>query len=495
MRAPDRKIARGTQAATTLLSVVLDRRAGESLARQLYLRIRDLTLSGQLAAGTRLPSTRVLAGDLGVSRTVTLAAYEQLTVEGYLEARRGSGQYVRDLARKPRRQFRAGQPETVSEPPVPVSRGKPFDPDAPPVSLFPTKLWARLMGRGWRVDGAAAAGMDQWAGLASLRAAVAEYVRALQGLECSAEQVLITAGIADALQLITRALGTPGAQVWVEDPGYVSARRTLAREGLRIAPVPVDAEGLNVAAGRRLAPHARFALVTPSRQLPLGVPLSLSRRTALIDWACDSGAVIIADDYDSELRFSGRPLASLSNLDSRGAVLSVGSFSKLTFPGLRLGYVVGAQPLIDRLTQARAAEGAPVATGAQPALAAFISSGGFAKHLRNLRRQVTHRREALAAALRQRLGSAVAVLPQEAGMHLTITLNAATASRLSDVEIAAHAARRGLNLEPLSGHAVVSPALRGFLLGYAAWDEEALVAGVDELARLLAECDSQAAAR
>lgn len=475
---------------TTLLSVVLDRRAADSLARQLYRRICELILSERLAAGTRLPSTRMLADDLGVSRTVTVAAYDQLALDGYLDVRRGSGQYVRDLARTSGPRMHSGisrsyPPDSES----PLLRGRPFDPDAPPSALFPTQVWARLMGRGWRLEGEAATGIDQWAGLRSLRAAIAEYVRALHGLDCSAEQVLITAGNADALQLIARTLGPPGAQIWVEDPGHVGARRALAREGLKIAAVPVDHEGLDVSAGRRLAPQARFALVTPSRQFPTGVPLSLSRRTALIDWANDSGALIITDDYDSELRFSGRPLATLSSLDTQGAVLSLGSFSKVTFPGLRLGYVVGSQPLISRLAHARARDGAPVATGCQPALAEFLSGGGLAKHLRNLRRQIADGRGALTAALRERLGDAVVILPQEVGMHLTIALNESTASGLSDVEIAARAAARGLYIDPLSSHAVETPAHRGFILGCAAWDGTQLVAGVEELARLLQDCE------
>lgn len=485
---------RGETAATTaLLSVVLDRAAREPLGRQLYLRIRDLILLGRLAAGTRLPSSRRLADDLTVSRTVTLAAYDQLAVEGYLEAQHGSGHYVRALNRRPAGPVRpatagrrgAGGPEA---PDTPLLRGRPFDPDAPASSLFPTRAWARSMARGWRRDGQSATGFEDWAGLPSLRAAIAGYLRALQGLDFTAEQVVITAGAADALQLITSALGARGAQIWVEDPGHVGARQALQREGLKVTPVPVDSEGLDVAAGRRLAPKARFALVTPSRQFPSGAALSLSRRIALIDWAHENDAVIIVDDYDSELRFAGRPMAALSSLDSREAVLSMGSFSKITFPGLRLGYVVGPRSLIAQLVKARARDGALVATGAQPALAEFISGGGLARHLRTLRLQMGQRREALATALRTRLGTAVTILPQEVGQHLAIALGPDLAERMSDVEIAALAAARGLNLDPLSNHAAVAQGRRGFLLGYAAWDEASLISSVEDLARLLADC-------
>ena len=479
-----------TAATTALLSVVLDRMSPEPLGRQLYLRIRDLILLGRLGADARLPSSRKLADDLGVSRTVTLAAYDQLVLEGYLAARHGSGHYVQPLNRRmppgvrPLAMMRRSPPPAAAAPNV---RGLPFDTDAPASALFPTREWARLMARGWRRDGGDAVSFDGWAGLPSLRSAIAGYLRALQDLDCTAEQIIVTAGSADALQLITRALGAPGAQVWVEDPGHVGAREVLQREGLKVTPVPVDAEGLDVSAGLRLAPRARFALVTPSRQFPSGAPLSLTRRIALIDWARENDAVIVVDDYDSELRFAGRPMAPLSSLDSGEVVFSMGSFSKVAFPGLRLGYIAGPVHLIARLVDARARSGALVPTGAQPALAEFISSGGLARHLRALRRQMGLRRQALAEALERRLGRAVTLLPQEVGLHLAVVLNGDLSVPGADVALAALAAERGLNLDPLSNHGTAAEGRQGFLLGYAAWDEARLRDAVDELARLLAD--------
>jgi len=473
-------------ATTALLSVVLNRQADDTLGQQLFLRIRDLILSGRLPAGTRLPASRVVADDLGVSRTVSLTAYGQLVAEGYLQVRRGSGHYVQALNRRAPGEVRPPAPPHAA-PQAPALRGHPFDSDAPASALFPTREWARLMARGWRRQGAAAAGFEDWAGLRSLRAAIASYLRGLQGLDLGPDQVVITAGAADGLQLIARALGAPGDQVWVEDPGHVGARQVLRREGLAVTPVPVDSQGLDILAGRRLAPRARFALVTPARQFPSGAPLSLSRRVALIDWAHETGAVLIADDYDSELRFSGRPTAALASLDNGEAVLTLGGFSKLTFPGLRLGYVAGPASLIERLVAARARDGTLVATSAQPALAEFIAGGGLARHLRALRREMGLRRTALVDALRSRLGEAVTILPQEVGLHLAVSLGDDLAAGTSDIEIALLAAARGLNLDPLSNHAHSGPGSRGFLLGYAAWDEAGLQAAVDGLASLLEE--------
>ena len=478
---------RGAADAAALLTVVLDRTAREPLAQQLYRQLRDHILARRLGPGARLPSTRRISEDLGVSRTVPLTAYDQLAAEGYVEPRRGSGLYVGAIGGMDRADIptaRSLSPGTTR----PTLAGRPFDPSAPGEDLFPVDLWAKLMARGWRREGAAVVGQSHPAGLPSLRAAIARHLYVLRGVSCDAGQIVVTAGNTDALQLIAQALRPERAKqptVWVEDPGYLSAGATLAREGLRIVPVPVDDEGLDIEAGIRLAPRATFALVTPARQFPLGMPMSLGRRIALINWAREIGAVLIEDDYDSEVRFSGRPLASLQSLDPHQSVLSIGSFSKLTFSGLRLGYIVGPEPLIQRLIAARERQGAPVAMSAQPALRLFMEEGGFARHLRGLRRQITQRRLILTEALQKRLGDELLILPQEVGMHFTVLLDPKLRPRLSDKKIAQDAARHGLNLDPLSAHSTAPPGRQGFLLGYAGWSREAIESGVATLAGLL----------
>ena len=280
-----------------------------------------------------------------------------------------------------------------------------------------------------------------------------------------------------------RSAGLSGEQVWIEDPGYNGARHSFDRLGMKVRPVPVDAEGLDVAAGRRLAAGARLALVTPSRQFPLGMPMSLPRRLALIDWARESGAIVIEDDYDSELRFSGRPMASLMGLDQDRTVLAIGSLSKLTFAGLRLGYAVGSEALIARLINERARRGVPVATSAQPALAAFIDNGGFAKHLGVLRRTLAQRRAVLIEAVQEHLGERVSIPQQEVGMLLTVLLQ--DAEPATDVRIAALAGKEGLHIETISEHAQGAAGPQGFQLGYAAGDEPMLRQGIATLARLM----------
>jgi len=471
-----------------LLSVALNHGACVSLSRQLYLQISEHIRSGRLAPGARLTSTRKLSLDLGVSRTVTLTAYDQLASEGYIESIPGSGVRVSSLlgVRGQSRKQVERRFEADERGPGFLIEGQPFDPTAQVGTIFPRTAWVRLLARGWRKQGRDAEAQGNWFGLPSLRDAIARHVYSLRGIVCTFEQILITSGNADALQLIVHGLApTPGdrkAGVWIEDPGYLSARKILADAGMCLIPVPIDDAGLDVAAGRRKREKARFALVTPSRQFPLGMPLSLSRRLALITWADDVGSILIEDDYDTEVRFCGRPIPSLLSLDRDVNALSLGSFSKVTFPGLRLGYIVGNKRLIRRLAEARARTGALIGTTAQPALAEFLDEGGFARHMRQLRREVAARREALVIALTERLADKVTILPQEVGMHLTVTLKRGGAS---DAALSAKAATIGLHLQPLSAHFSRPTKRQGFLLGYAGWSNDKIVSAVDDLCKLL----------
>jgi GntR family transcriptional regulator/MocR family aminotransferase len=479
----------GKSAAAAFLSVALDRAAPAPLVRQLHLQIRDLILSRRLAAGARMPSTRKLARDLQISRTVTLDVFDQLTLEGFLESRPGSGHYVQSLG-----PYSLAAPAKVApvEPgatprPQLLPSARPFDPVWPAVDLFPIRIWGRMLARGWRLHEAAATAMP-WQGLPALREALAGHLHALRGLRITPDQILVTAGNAEALRLtarmLTRKNSTPPL-VWVEDPAFQGSVQTLRREGAEILPIPVDGDGMRVPHAIATCPGAHAALVTPTRQFPLGMPLSLSRRLELLEWARQSGGIVIEDDYDSEIRFVGRPLQSLSSLDADAPVLSLGSFSKLTFPGLRLGYVAGPAAMIEQLAETRRDLGTLLPTSDQVGFAEFMAGGAFVKHLRNLRAHLTRRRRLMVEILSSEGGDLLTILPQEVGMHLTVILAGCGEGRASDVELSRRAAALGLNLHPLSQqyHDAAGPC--GFMLGYSGWDEAEIRAGLRQFLALV----------
>lgn len=474
-----------------MLSVTLDRGSAEPLVLQLYRAVRELIITGRLASGARLPSTRKLSRDLQVSRTVTLDAFAQLTAEGFVEGRHGSGHFVASLPLGGVGKAAAATAPKVDRGGASIysEAGVPFDPAWQDVELFPSQVWARMLGRGWRRHQSDALGRH-WAGLPVLREVVAQHLLALRGILLTPDQVMITSGHVDAISLIAGylALERKGRiSAWIEDPGLGTTRQALTKGGVDPIPIPVDGEGLVVAEGERRAPDAALAVVTPTRQFPLGMPLSLSRRLSLLAWAKASGALVVDDDYDGEVRFSGRPLQSLASLDPGGRVLTLGSFSKLTFSGLRLGYAAGPPDLIAELVARRRENYALVPSNVQAALAEFISTGNFARHLRQLRTRLTRRRKILHEALREHAGGLVEILPQEAGMHLTVRLTDAVARSASDVAIAERARKSGLVLMPLSQQYAGEAAEQGFFLGYAGWDEERLVAATVTFVELLRE--------
>ena len=479
-----------SDAAIAMLSVALDRDAQEPLVRQLYLRVRDLILSRQLNPGAKLPSTRKLSDDLAVSRTVTAEAFAQLAAEGFLESRQGSGHFVANLPvaiQEARREAAADAALAESQCSIWSARGMPFDPSWLGVDMFPVDQWARMTGRAWRRHQSQIL-ERHWLGLPVLRSALADHLRALRGLALQPDQIMITAGGADALGLIARAARSDGGgpvQAWVEEPGLMSARYALTRGGASPIAVPVDAEGLKVREGQRIAPKAALAMVTATRQFPLGMPLSLPRRLALLEWSRRTGGIVVEDDYDGEIRFAGRPIQSLASLDPAAHVLTLGSFSKLTFPGLRLGYVAGSPELIARLAEVRREAHVLVPTAVQAAFAEFITTGAFARHLRGLRIQLTRRRQTLVEALTKEARDLLHILPQEVGMHLTVQLSERLAGRMTDVELAKRARTAGLVLLPLSQQYSERKRQQGFFLGYAGWSDDEMRGAIERFTNLL----------
>lgn len=494
---------------TPLLALALDRSAAASLQQQLYDQVREVILAGGLAPGTRLPSSRGLASELGCSRNTVVSAFDQLLSEGYLEGHAGSGTFVSrvlpeellgmplsaDLQRK--------TSARSAEPPHLSARGRAlvglrrrqlgperaFMPGLPETAEFPFDVWNRLHARLWRHPSAALLRLGAPAGLEALRRAIARYLATFRGLACDWRRVIITAGAQQALDLTIRLLLEPGDAVWIEEPGYPGLRGPLIAAGAEPVPVPLDDEGLVVAAGRRLAQSARAAVVTPTHHYPLGTTLSLSRRLELLEWARDSGAWILEDDYDSEYRYAGRPLASLLGLASgreeAGRVLYIGSFSKVLFPSIRVGYLVVPENLVDAVSAAQGALGAQPTAVVQPVLAAFIDEGHFATHVRRMRRLYAARQQALVAAAQRHLAEFLTVAPDDAGLHLVGWLTPGAAERLGDRGAAEVAAKAGIAVSPLCDYFVGTPDRQGLLLGYAAVPEDEIERGTRRLAEAL----------
>ncbi len=474
----------------------------EPLHRQLYGRIRDAVLAGSLQPGSRLPSSRTLARDLGVSRNTVELAYAQLDAEGFLERRVGAGSTVarpehalpaRRLARAPQAQVAAGgQPPRprlsrwgariaeVRPGPEPLEV-RPLTPCLPALREFPLDQWRRALARAWREGGTRLLCYTEAEGLPALRHAIREYLATARGVRCDWRQVLVFASTQQALDTAARVLLEPGDAAWMEEPGYAGARAVLRAAGARVVPVPVDAEGLDVARGVTLAPDARLAYTTPSHQYPLGVTLGLERRQALLEWAAREGAYVVEDDYDSEFRYASRPLAAIQSIDAAERVVYAGTFNKVMFPSLRLAYLVVPTALVDAFAAARAAGDGHAPHWTQAAMADFLDSGRFGAHVRRMRLLYEERRDALRDALRRELAGRLEVGPSEAGMHVTARL----LPPQDDMALVARAAARGLDPRSLSALYAGPDPVHGLVLGFSGVEPAELRRAVRELATVL----------
>jgi GntR family transcriptional regulator/MocR family aminotransferase len=480
------------------LVLSLDPRSATPLHRQLYDEIRAAVLGGRLSGGARLPSTRALAADLDISRNTVASAFDQLLAEGYVAARPGAGTFVaKELPEELLRVPRGASVPAIDPAPAPQlsRRGRmlaatpvapaaregasacAFRPGIPALDAFPRDLWARIAARQYRQSKFDLFSYGDPAGYPPLRRAIAEYLRAARGVNCCWQQVIVTSGSQQALDLAARVLLDPGDTAWVEDPGYFGARGAWTAAGVRCVPVPVDAEGLSVAQGELSAPRARMAYVSPSHQYPLGVIMSLARRMALLAWARRRNAWIAEDDYDSEFRYAARPLAALQGLDTAGRVIYIGTFSKVLFPALRLGYMVVPEGIVDAFAAARALADRHPPGPSQALVAEFLAEGHFARHVRRMRTLYAERQGALLAAARREWAGLLDISPADAGMHLVARLRQGS----NDREVSHRAAAAGVSAPPLSAYchsAVLHPAL---LLGYSSVGVRKIQEGVRRL--------------
>ncbi|MCA0918828.1 PLP-dependent aminotransferase family protein [Pseudooceanicola nanhaiensis] len=457
-----------------LFRLTLDREGAQPLQQQLAEALRSLIRTGR-HAGARLPSSRTLAAELSVSRMTVTTAYDQLTAEGYLVARRGAGTFV--AADLPHLAPPAPRRAPALTAPAPYL---PFQPGVPDQRLFPHRLWARHLERAWRSPPAALLARADPFGWGPLRVAISEHLAAWRGLEAAPDQIVITGGAWDAFDLISQQVALRGGGIAVEDPGWPTLHRLLARRGVAPHPVRIDAHGFDPSA---CLPGTAAAVVTPSRHYPTGRSMPLARRLQVLHWAEETGALVIEDDYDSEFRYQGQPLPSLAGLDGLRRTIYMGSFSKLLSPALRIGYLVLPEALVGAMRDDLAVTGVRASLLPQPALAGFMASGEFATHLRRMRRVYARRQAHLLGALEaEGVGRFLALQADPSGMHLVLPL----LDGQEDAALAARASERGIAPRALSSHALLPDGPQGLLLGYAAYEEETLSAAAATLGEVLA---------
>jgi GntR family transcriptional regulator / MocR family aminotransferase len=469
-------------------------RQGEHLFRQVYRGVRQAILSGALRPGERLPSTRDLAEQLGLSRTVVLLAYDHLVAEGFVTGQEGSGTFVsagmsrnvapgtRGLARVQLSRFGKVVSQSIAIVNTPVAR-----PTVPrynfiygrsDLSTFPFAVWRRLLLRQARKGSTKQFDYGSALGNAELRAAICAHLRRSRAVVCEPDEVIIVNGSQQGLDLVIRVLVDPGDTVALENPHYDGIREALRAAGARLRGVPVDGEGLDPA---RLPDDARLVFVTPSHQFPTGAILSLERRLALLDWARRRNAVIVEDDYDGEFHYEGRPLESLQGLDHEGRIVYIGTFSRTVFPAMRIGYVIAPRSLVPALTAAKWVCDLHSASLEQQTLAAFIAGGMYERHLRRLRKKNTARRSVLLESIATYLGDRVEVTGDGAGAQVVLWPR----TKVVEQVVVEAAAQKGVGIYGIGHCWVGRPARPGFILGYARLGEQEIREGIRLLGQVL----------
>lgn len=464
--------------------VPFERDSGIPFYKQIYDGYREAILSGLLRPGQRLPSTRALAQDLKISRLPAVIAFEQLLHEGYIEGKTGAGTYVKEsipeefspplTTRKPHEQL-----ERDYRPLAEKVLG-PFRVSLPALDQFPHKIWSRLVSRHAKGFSPELMAYGDPAGYSPLREAIAQYLQTARAVHCEPKQILIVPGSQLALQMCARAILKPGDSVCIEEPGYPGAREALKSAGATTIPVTLDEEGINIKKVSAHGKKVRAIYVTPSHQYPLGTSMTASRRLELLDWAQRAQSWIIEDDYDSEYRYASRPLGSLQGMDTSSRVIYIGTFSKVLFPSLRVGYMVIPPVLWSSFVSLREAIDIFSPTLYQVVLTDFLQEGHFARHLRRMRRTYLIRRNALLESLRKHSGERLKPYNADAGLHLCVFLPAG----VNDSEAVRRCMKHGISTTPLSSCYASNPR-QGLILGFGGADERQIDAAAQTLCRVI----------
>tara|TARA_R110002020_G_scaffold133753_2_gene298478 strand:- start:514 stop:1986 length:1473 start_codon:yes stop_codon:yes gene_type:complete len=487
-----------TKAGAILSAIRIDRSQDRKISVQLYMGLRDIILSGGLSGGERLPATRTLANDIGVSRTTALDAVSRLISEGLLESRIGAGTYVSHTMTgraKVRPQKAEGEPEDrprlssstqracsmFAERRRLPNKSQAFVTALPALNAFPMAQWARLSARHLRTDRDAVMGYGNPFGLQRLRAAIAAHLNASRGIQCDPEHVFIVGGAQQAFSLIGSMLLDQGEKVWFENPGAIGARNAFVSQGAELVPVAVDDEGIVVDDGLEKAPDFRLAFVTPSHQQPLSKVLSLSRRLALLDAADRAGAFIVEDDYDGDFYFGDQPLPTLKSIDTHHRVIYVGTFSKTLFPSLRLGFLVAPPSMVEAMSTIFTSALSGVPTWPQAVVADFIDEGHFSTHIRTMRQHYKRRHEVLHRHARQ-LEPHMLVQRASAGFH---TVGYFTDPDRDEAGFIKAAGAAGLTLSGIGRYCLAPIARKGVVIGYGAASEGEIKQGMEVMAQLL----------
>ncbi|MEM8857124.1 MAG: PLP-dependent aminotransferase family protein [Chloroflexota bacterium] len=484
-----------------LRGIGLNRKSALPLHRQLYEELRKQILDGTLPSNTPLPATRKLAKELKISRNTVLNAYKQLLAEGYLEATTGGytrvthtlpdhvlNIYPTAQAKQIARTSQSDLPppklselgEKMASLPYPYwdrSGGRPFSSSQPNIKTFPFKTWEKCLVASWRKIEAAELSYPPALGYWPLRETIAEYVQDSRGVRCTAEQVVITNGTQHALTTVFGLLLNPKDQVWVENPSYNGVKIALNQVGVELVPVPVDESGLVVDEGIRKAPNGRMVCISPSHQYPLGVTMSLTRRLELLDWAKNNEAWIIEDDYDSEYRYAGYPLEAIQGLDQAGRVIYMGTFSKVLFPALRLGYMILPQSLVEPYHATRVFTDRGTRLLEQATVNEFMNEGHLGRHIRKMRTLYEGRQNILVEKASIYLKNLLDLPPSDVGLHLVGWLPLGA----NDRKVSDHLLKNGIYAPPLSYFSLEPLERGGLVIGYAAVDEREIVSAVRQM--------------